>query len=450
MQRLDALPRSIEAEQSVLGALLLDGNAIDRIPGLRPEHFASVDHRLVFQGMLDCAEVGDPIDVVTVATRLEQNDRGDRRFLAYLGELAQNTPSAHNVGAYARVIQDRALERALLAALGEAAEVVHSRAIPWREKLDQVQAKVMAVTESASNDPIQIGEAASAYREALATRGTAAAGGVQTQFVDLDRKIGSLRPGDLIVIAGRPSMGKSALAFQIAERAAIAGRPVLLLSMEMPREQVLDRIVSGITRIAVEKIISGEQAKHPNVEAALRAVQKWPLYLDDSASLSIHEVRAKARSIKRRHGLDLLVLDYLQLMPGEGENRNAEIAAISRGLKALAKEINVPVVALSQLNRAVDSRHDRRPQLSDLRDSGAIEQDADIVMFVHREELYRPNDPEWTGKGEVLIRKNRQGATGDVRLTWLGPLTRFENFAGEWPSDSGSVRPMRRRAFGDD
>jgi replicative DNA helicase len=454
MLQPDALPQSLEAEQSLLGGLLIDGTAIDRITGLRPDHFAREEHRAIYQAILDCADEDGVIDIVTVYDRLQrqrggksENDAG----LAYLGSLAQNTPSALNIRRYAELVRERALERDLLAALGEAAEIARNRAMPVREKLEAVQAKLGSVRETVSRDPIRLADALPAYREELQRRGTGESVALATSFVDLDSKLGGgLRPGELIIVAGRPSIGKSALAFQMAENVARGGLPVLVLSMEMSRQDVLDRAVAGESRIPLEAIRSGERVLEPNVEAALKRIQAWPLYIDDSPAMPIHEIRAKARGAKRRHGIRLLVLDYLQLMPGEGENRNHELAEITRGLKALAKELELPVVALSQMNRAIEGRAERRPQLSDLRDSGAIEQDADVVAFVHREEIYRPNDYDWRGKGEILIRKNRQGATGEVRMTWLGHLTRFENFTGDWPADRAGVRPLRRRGFGDD
>lgn len=454
MLQPDALPQSLEAEQSVLGALLIDGTAIDRIAGLRPEHFAREEHRAIYQAILDCAEEDGTIDIVMVFERMQrrQNTKpeNDSR-LAYLGSLAQNTSSALNIRRYAELVRERALERDLLAALGEAEGIVRSRALPIREKLEAVQAKLGSVREAVSRDPVRLADALPAYREELRRRGTGESTSLATGFIDLDHRLGGgLRPGDLIIVAGRPSIGKSALAFQVAENVARTGAPALVLSMEMSRQDVLDRAVAGESRIPLEAIRSGERVQEANVEAALKRFQAWPLYIDDSPAMPIHEVRAKARAAKRRHGIRLVVLDYLQLMPGEGENRNHELGEITRGLKALAKELELPVVVLSQMNRAIEGRSERRPQLSDLRDSGAIEADADVVAFVHREEVYRPNDHNWRGKGEILIRKNRQGATGDVRMTWLGQFTRFENFSGDWPADRGDVRPLPRRGFGDD
>lgn len=446
----DALIQSIDAEQSVLGALLIDGNALDRVASfLHPEHFSRTDHGKIMQAMLDSAEIGEPVDVTTVWERLRQND-GDRGQYTYLVTLASNTPSAANVAHYARMVVDRADRRTLLTALSEAGELAHSTVTPFKDVLDAVQAKVMSLSERASRDPIRLADAAPAWRAELARRASGESAALPTHFLDLDHKLGGgLRPGELVIVAGRPSMGKSALAIQIAEHAARTEHPALVMSLEMSRQDLLDRVVAGETRIQLEKLRSGESAEHSNVEAALSTIGRWPLFIDDSPAMPVHEIRAKARTMKRRHGLSLLVVDYLQLMPGQGETRNLEIGAITGGLKALAKELAVPVIVLSQLNRGAENRADRRPQLSDLRDSGSIEADADIVLFVHREAQHRPNDPAWANKGEILIRKNRQGATGDVRLYWRGELTRFDNFTGEWPTER-DAQPHRRRGFADD
>jgi replicative DNA helicase len=443
------LPEALEAEQAVLGALLIDGSAVDRITALRPEHFARADHRMIYQSMLDCLEEGGAIDLAVVSDRLRRN--GHDEAVAYLGAVAQSTPGAGNVRRYAELVRERALERQLLAALGEAQELVRNPALPVRDKIDGAQAKIGSVTETESRDPVRIADALGAYREELKRRALGDSAALPTYLRDLDGRLnGGLRAGELVIVAGRPSMGKSALAFQIAETAARNGAPVLALSLEMSRTEVLDRIVAGETRIDLRQIRNGERAGDPNIEAALQRISKWPLIIDDTPALTVHEVRAKARATKRRHGLALVVLDYLQLMAGgEGENRNQELSVITRSLKALAKELHVPVVVLSQLNRMSEQRHDRRPMLSDLRDSGAIEQDADLVLLVHREDMYRRDAPEWRGLAEVLVRKARNGETGDVHLAWLGGATRFADFAGEWPARNGAPAHSRRQ-FTDD
>lgn len=436
---LDA-PHSLEAEQSVLGALMLDPAAFDRIGALRPHHFFAEDHRVIFQAALDCVEAGEPVDILTVHERVARNSDGMApNLLSYLGSLAQNTPTAYNAGRYAEIVRERALEREILAASSDIAGIVRSRR-PIREKVDAAQARIMTVTEERTSEALSIAAIAPAYRATLKARAEAFASGavtgLRTGFADLDAKLAGLQPGDLIVLAGRPSMGKSALGFQIGKNAACDGKRVLLLSMEMARAQIVDRYLAQVANVGLDKVLSGEAATWPGVVSALEKLERVPLYIDDQPALTIMEARMKARALKRRHGLDLLVVDYLQLMSGDGDNRNAVIEEISRGLKALAKELSVPVLALSQLSRACEQRPDKRPMLSDLRDSGAIEQDADVVLFVYREEQYRPNEQEWRGLAEILVRKNRQGATGDVRMTFLGSRTMFADLpAGyEWPT----------------
>ncbi len=445
MQRPEVFPHSLEAEQSVLGGLLLDGTAMDRIGHLRPEHFARANHRLIFQAMLDCIEVGDAIDAVTVTARIDQardsNWSGDT---AYLIELVKNTPSAHNIGRYAEIVRERATEREIIAAGSRIIEAARGP-MSMEEKIDYAHAQVTAISEQRTTDPASMKLLSGQFRETMQRRASGALVGLPTHFADLDRKLNGLHAGNLIVVAGKTSMGKTALALQIADNTARAGSAVLVLSMEMTSGEVMDRLVSWDTRLPLETIIRGTQ--DPNVDAALDRMAARPLFIDDSPALTVMDVRLKARNLQRQHGLALLVVDYLQLMSGQGETRNAVVEGISRGLKALAKELRIPVIALSQLSRKGDERADRRPILSDLRDSGAIEQDADVVMFVHRESQYRQNSYEWKGLGEVLIRKHRQGATGDVRFTFVDSLARFENFSGEWPIDGGAVTPIRRKAF---
>lgn len=443
----ETLPQSIEAEQSVLGGLLLDSEAMERIGHLRPEHFARADHRIIFQAMLDCVEVGDVVDLVTVSARVGQAGDSERTGGAgYLGQLVTSTPSAYNIGRYAEIVRERATERELTAVAGRIAEAARGP-MSVEEKIDYAQAQIMAISEQRTTDPASLRGLTAGFREVMQLRSAGTLAGLRTHFTDLDRKLSGLHPGNLIIVAGKTSMGKTSLALQIADNAARNGGTALVLSMEMSSQEVMDRLVSWDTRLPLEEIIRGTQ--NPNVEAALGRMSTRPLFIDDSPALTVMDVRSKARNIQRQHGLDLLVVDYLQLMSGQGETRNAVVEGISRGLKALAKELRIPVIALSQLSRKGDDRTDKRPMLSDLRDSGAIEQDADVVMFVHRESQYRPNSSEWKGLGEILIRKHRQGATGDVRVTFVDAMARFENFAGEWPSDTGTVTSRRRRSFGE-
>jgi len=448
MPQPETVRQSLEAEQSVLGGLLLDPAAMDRIGHLRPEHFARADHRIIFQAMLDCVEVGDEIDVVTISARVDQaGDSGRTGGAGYLAQLVANTPSAYNIGRYAEIMLERATERELTAAASRIIEAARGP-MSVEEKIDYAQTQIAAISEQRATDPASLGGLAAEFRAVMQRRAAGALAGVPTHLIDLDEKLRGLHAGNLVIVAGKTSMGKTALALQIADNTARTGGAALVLSMEMSAQEVMDRLVAWDTRLPLAEIIRG--TRDPSVEAALVRMAARPLFIDDAPALSVMDVRSKARNVQRQHGLALLVVDYLQLMTGHGENRNAVIEGISRGLKALAKELRIPVIALSQLSRKGDDRADKRPVLSDLRDSGAIEQDADLVLFVHRESQHRPNAYEWKGLGEILIRKHRQGATGDVRVTFMDSLVRFENFAGEWPSGSGTERPMRRRAFGED
>lgn len=437
---------TLECEQGVIGALLLDGAGLDRI-SLPVACFEAEAHRVIYGAIINCSQAGKPTDLLTVADELERSGKLDGvGGMPYLAAIASRTTSLANLTRHAEMVKERSLEREMLRAAADIEECV-SNPGSIREKIDFVQSRVMQVTEREGKEPQLISAFVDSYVDTLETRSGGGAG-IKTYMTDLDRKLGGLQKGDLIIVAGRPSMGKSAFAFQIAElHARNGGRPGVL-SMEMSVRQVMDRFVAGEARIPLEEIVTGKRAQDSNVYAAVSYISQWPMVIDDSPALTSMEVRSKARAMKRRHGITLLVVDYLQLMSSKHDNRVQAIEEISRSLKALAKELDIPVIALSQLSRKCEERMDKRPILSDLRDSGAIEQDADVVMFVYREEAYQPNAREWKGLAEILIRKNRQGSTGDVHMTWLGKFARFENFTGEWPSN---VRPIqRKRGFGDD
>jgi replicative DNA helicase len=438
---------TLECEQGVIGALLLDASALDRIGSLPVSCFQAEAHRLIYGAILACSSAGKPVDALSVGDELERTGKLESvGGMSYIAAVSCGTTSIANVARHAEMVRERALERDMLAAAADITECV-SKPGSIREKVDFVQSRVMQVTESESREPLTLDSLVDRYADSLDAR-SSGGGGLKTHFVDLDKKLGGLQDGDLVIIAARPSMGKTALAMQIAENNAKNGVPVGVLSMEMSSNQLLDRIVSGRSGIPLEDIVTGRRATDDFVYSALTDIRHWPLIIDDSAALTAMEVRTKARSMKRKHGIKLLVVDYLQLMSSDIDNPVHAVQAISRSLKALGKELHIPVVALSQLSRECEKRIDKRPILSDLRDSGAIEQDADVVIFVYREEQYQPNASQWKGLAEFLIRKNRQGSTGDVHMTWRGKCTRFENFAGEWPSN---VEPMRRRkGFGDD
>lgn len=435
------IPRDFDAERGLLGGLLLDPAKLDSI-SLTADQFYDSRHRRIFAAIQEC---GETADAVTVCDRLERKGEIADIGRDYVGMLVIDSPMVSRIGRYAQIIRDYALERDLLAAVADI-ECEVSKPGDVTAKRDYAQSRIMSVAEAGTREPQSIVTHVEAYRRAIEAR-KAGGGGLRTHFADLDARIGGLKDGDLVVIAGRPSMGKTALAVQILENVCRNGGAGGLFSMEMATHQVLDRMVSGETRIPLPDIVSGRRLTDSNVQSALSHLATWKLVIDDSPGLTAMEIRTKARAMKRKHGIQLLVVDYLQLMSSSLDNRVQAVEEISRSLKALAKELSIPVIALSQLSRKCEERTDKRPILSDLRDSGAIEQDADVVMFVYREEQYSPNAPQWKGLAEILIRKNRQGATGDVHMTWLGKYTRFENFAGEWPSN---VVPVRRRAFGDD
>lgn len=442
-------PHSTEAEHSVLGSLLLDASACDQISALRPEHFYTESHRLIFAEITTMLAAGKPADVVTVAESLEARGLSERTGgLAYLGEIAQNTPSAANAGRYAQIVIDRATERQLLSAADSINATVRGAGTTV-EKLMTAQAAVMAISEAAApKQPRLICDALISTVETLEAR---AAGKVEAQptgFADLDAQLsGGLRSGNLVIVAGRPGMGKTSLATNIGLHAAQAGKVVALLSMEMSEQEITDRLIAQIGRVSLADVIAGrlEGESGDRMLTAVSQLRDIPLVLDDQGGLTLFDAVSKARSIRRRHGLDLLVIDYLQLMSGSGDNRNSELEQVTRGLKALAKELVIPIVLLSQLSRKCDEQR-RRPVMSDLRDSGAIEQDADVIMFIYRDEVYNPDSFD-KGTAEILVSKNRQGAPGVVRLMYRGAFTRFDDLAHNWSPaqrDQPFARKLRR------
>lgn len=441
MQRRDP-PHNLEVERSVIGACLLDPNALHRIENLSPADFYSRTNRILYEQIRDALEDEGAIDPVTLAERLERNgDLEDVGGLAAITELFENTPSAANVRNYARIVRDKSKERALLAVLADIEERMGgTESLP--EKLDFAQAQIMSLTAQSSQQAVRISSLRDAFIQTMRQRAGGAASGLHTGFRDLDARLRGLKPGNLVILAARPAMGKSSLAGQIAANVARAGDGIVLFSLEMSADELHDRIVAWESGLPLSEITTGRPSAPSCVSAALERMGSWPFEVDDSGGLSVREVRARARAAARRMSLKLVVVDYLQLMVGEGDTRNAQIESVSRGLKALAKELAVPVVALSQLSRECERRADHRPILADLRDSGGIEQDADIVLMLHREEIYRQSPGEWSGLAEVLIRKNRQGPTGDVRLAWRAAHAAFDSFDGHWPEVGAG--PFRR------
>ena len=442
---------SPHAEQSVIGALLLDPSAVDRIGTLRPEHCFSEDHRLLLGQILSMIGAGQPVDAVTVAEAL--HDRGmteQTGGLAYLGELAANTPSARSIGRYAEQVLGKALERQLLAASATIRDTVEGTGTT-AEKLSAAQAAVMSISESvARSAPRLLREVLLSAAEVLEQRASGQVQGLPTGFVDLDRQLsGGLRPGNVVILAGRPAMGKTALALNVAYRVALAGAPALVLSLEMSEQELADRLIAQAGSVYLSDVLAGKMSGDTGdrIMGAVGQLHALPLILDDQGGLTLFDVASKARSVKRQHGLSLLVIDYLQLMSGEGDNRNQQIDGMTRGLKALAKELAVPIIVLSQLSRKCEERTNRRPMASDLRDSGAIEQDADVILFVYRDEIYNEHSSD-KGTAEILVAKNRQGPTGMVRLAYQGCYTRFDNLAASWqPDPSVDPAPKKRRGM---
>lgn len=435
-------PHSIEAEQSVLGALMLDHRAWDNVADrIGAPDFYRNDHRVIFEAIIKLSNRNQPFDVLTIAEVLKSENNlhllpaGE----AYLYELAQNTPSAANITAYADIVREYSVFRQLISLGADVTDSVFN--LEGRDSsalLDHAEQLVYKISEhqQRGSGPISIAQLLSKATDRLDqlyhSKGMLT--GVSTGFVDFDQMTSGLQPGDMIVVAGRPSMGKTSFAMNIAEFAALKqDKPVMVFSMEMPAEQLALRMISSLGRIDQHKVRTGQlsDSDWPRVTSAVSVLSESKLFIDDTPALTPLELRTRARRLARKHnGLSLIVIDYLQLMTSATarENRTNEISEISRALKGIAKEFNVPVIALSQLNRGLEQRTDKRPVMSDLRESGAIEQDADLIAFIYRDEVYNP-DSQNKGVAEIIIRKQRNGPTGDFKLTFLGQYTRFENYA---------------------
>jgi len=439
-------PHSVEAEQSLLGALLIDNQAFDRIADLvSAEDFYRDDHRRIWRHIARLAELSQPADVVTVADSIERSEDKDKTGgPAYLAALAQNTPSSINVRRYAQLVRDRSVQRRLGHVATDIAESAYNpTGKEVAQLLDEAESKIFQIAEAgARKDQGLLGIApilAKVYEriDHLHNQDNPSdVTGVPTGFTDLDIKTAGLQPGDLIIVAGRPSMGKTAFAINIAEYVAMhpsVSLPVAIFSMEMSSSQLAMRMLSSLGKVDAHKLRTGRlnDEEWSHLTDAMGRLHEAKIHVDETPALNALEVRARARRLKREYSkLGLVVVDYLQLMSAttQGENRATEISEISRSLKALAKELEVPVIALSQLSRAVEQRNDRRPMMSDLRESGAIEQDADVILFIYRDEVYHPEKEEAKGRAEVIIGKQRNGPIGKVDLTFLGRFTRFANF----------------------
>jgi replicative DNA helicase len=437
-------PHSIEAEQSVLGALLLDNSAFDKIADLvSADEFYRDDHRRIFRHIVKLIDQTKPADIVTVGESIVASEDKDRTGgPAYLAALAQNTPSALNIRRYAELVRERSVQRRLAQVATEIAETALTPSgKDVGQMLDEAEARIMEVGEKGSRgtqgfEQIQpvLARVFERIDHLFHQENKSDVTGLPTGFVDLDRETAGLQEGDLIVIAGRPSMGKTALALNIAEHLAVKERlPVAIFSMEMGAAQLAQRLLGSISRVDQQKMRTGRLADEEwsALSEAVANLHDAPIYIDETGGLNALELRTRARRINRQCGqLKMIVVDYLQLMSAssEGENRATEISVISRSLKSLAKELKCPVVALSQLNRALEQRPNKRPVMSDLRESGAIEQDADLILAIYREEVYTPDTPD-KGVAEINILKQRNGPIGQVKLTFLGQYTRFENLA---------------------
>ncbi len=448
---------SVEAEHGVIGGLMIDGSAIDRLDSrLKAEHFYRDDHRRIFAAIQALANEGKSSDIISLADALEATGDLERcGGYAYLGGLAYETFSSANIRRHAEIIIERATLRALRAIGNDIADAALSGGNA-PEQVDAAQAAVMALTERVAVrfEPMTARDVMSRHLQRLQERreGRAAAG-MSTGFDDLDRRLnGGLHPGQLVILAARPAMGKTSLSMQVALHFALQGRPTLFCSQEMPESDLADRLTALHSRVPLSRVIQTAQMTtedYDRIGAALPSLRDAPLMLDEQPSLTLMAVRSKARRVVREYGrIELLVIDYLQLMTGEGTSRNAEIEQISRGLKQLAKEMSCPVIALSQLSRQCEQRPNRRPALSDLRDSGAIEQDADIVLSIYRDEIYNA-ESRYKGLAELGVLKNRQGQSGGfVGLAYQGEFTRFDSLFGGWPQvEQKPQTKQRARGF---
>jgi replicative DNA helicase len=448
-RRLKTPPNSIEAEQALIGGLMLNAQAWDKVADVViADDFYRKDHRLIFTAIGNLIEDGSPCDVVTVSEYLDgRGELEQAGGLEYLATLANETGGAANARAYAKILRERSTLRALINAGNEiSGSAFASDGRTASQVLDDAERMVFEIAEKGSRGKKGLQSLKEILPEAvdridLLHQTDGSITGVSSGYTEFDKLTAGLQPGELIIVAGRPSMGKTTFAVNIAENAAIGSKvPTAIFSMEMPAQQLAFRMISSLGRVDQTHLRTGNfpDEDWSRINTAVQLMSDAPIFIDDTPSMSPTEIRARARRLHREHGLGLIVIDYLQLMQVEGskENRATEISEISRGLKALAKELSVPVIALSQLNRSVEQRQDKRPVMSDLRESGAIEQDADVICFIYREEVYNPDTPR-KGVADVAIAKQRNGPIGDFLLTFVGRYTKFENFVPDSYGDEG-------------
>lgn len=467
VEQINIAPHSIEAEQAVLGGIMLSNDQWDNVvERIQASDFYTHAHRVIFEQMEALVRANSPIDIITLEQALK--DKGvvqDVGGFAYLAELSKNTPSAANILAYADIVRDRSDLRSVISASNQIAEMAyHTKGRDSKEVLDEAERIVFEIAEkrnSANEGPQNIDDVLMTTLSKIEllskNRHNGGLTGVTTGFIDLNKKTAGLQPSDLIIIAARPSMGKTTFAMNLCENAALSdiedpndldengipkkkpAKPVLIFSLEMPRDQIMMRMLASLSRVDQTKIRTGQlhdDEDWAKLSTTISILQdRKNIFIDDSSGLTPTEVRSRARRVyKENGGLSLIMVDYLQLMraPAFSDNRTLEIAEISRSLKALAKELQVPVVALSQLNRSLEQRSDKRPVNSDLRESGSIEQDADLIMFIYRDEVYNDNS-DLKGIAEIIIGKQRNGPIGKVRLTFQGQFSRFDNYTGgDW------------------
>ena len=446
LEQIKLPPHSVEAEQSVLGGLLLEASALDKIADLMTDDdFYRHEHRLIYRQIVRLSELAKPVDVITVAEALEiAGELGKVGGLPYLGSLAQNVPSAANIRRYGEIVRERSIMRKLVEVGSDIASSAYNpTGRDAAQLLDEAESKVFEIAEAGSRGkqgfmsmPPLLTQVVERIETLYGRDNTSDVTGTATGFSDLDHMTSGLQAGDLIIVAGRPSMGKTAFSINIAENVALDSKlPVAIFSMEMGAAQLTMRMLGSVGKLNQHDLRTGnlQDDDWGRLTHALGKLNDAPIFIDESAALSALDLRARSRRLHRQNnGLGLIVVDYLQLMSSNSgktsENRATEISEISRSLKALAKELHVPVIALSQLNRSLEQRPNKRPVMSDLRESGAIEQDADLILFIYRDEVYNSDSPD-KGKAEIIIGKQRNGPIGKVELAFRGEYTRFDNLA---------------------
>lgn len=428
-------PQNLEAEQSVLGAILLDNEALLKaLEVITPDDFYRDSHKKIFNAMIELFEKNEPIDLITLTDHLRMKDQLETiGGVSYLTSLVNFIPTAANVRHHARLIREKSLMRGLIRTATEIVSMVYEENMPADDLVDMAEKNIFSISDKrvktsfsklkdVIKDSFEMIESLYDRKEAIT--------GVPSGFHDLDELTTGFQHGDLVIVGGRPSMGKTALALNIAQHVGVElGEPVAIFSLEMSKRQLALRMLCSEAMVDSNRVRKGFIRKEDwhKLTSAAGKLAEAPIFIDDSSGISVLEMRAKARRLKMEHGLSLVIVDYLQLMKGKGnfERREQEISEISRALKGLAKELEVPVIALSQLNRGVEQRHDKRPTLADLRESGAIEQDADVILFLYRDEVYNKNSNDNRGKAEIIIAKQRNGPTATVNLTYLSHCTRF-------------------------